>query len=634
MSPDYGATMGFFPVDNVTLQYLELTGRSNKTVKVLHIAMIEAFLRANKMFVDYNEGICSQPRQERAYTSYLQLDLADVEPCVSGPKRYLLHFTYVFHEMRPLPLKDVKADWHACLDKKVGFKGFAVPKEEQGKVEKFSFHGQPAELRHGSFVIAAITSCTITSNPTVMVGAGLVAKKASELGLEVGFDFDMSFNLMPMVELQNLDAGRVQPWIKTSLAPGSRVVTEYLLQSGLLKYLNQLGFNVVGYGCTTCIGNSGEPDESVASAISENGIKNLNLRLKFHLFSDYYWKFKRNLRPLISPFRVLFSFFPPDFHCVVAFCRHCCCSCSIRSFNLVSYLTCSRARTKGNPLWNQLSVPSSTLYPWDMNSTYIHEPPYFKDMSKDPPGPHGVKEAYCLLNLGDSITTDHISPCGNIHKDSPASKYLLKVGVERKDFNSYGSGRGNDEVATRGTFANIRIVNKLLNGEVGPKTIHIPTGEKLDVYDAAMKYKAAEQSTIVLAGAGYGSGSARDWAAKGPMLQGVKALIAKSFERIHRSNLVAMGIIPLSFKPVEDADTLGLTGHERYTIELPRDISEIKPGQDVKVTTDNAKSFTCTLRFDTKGAFRSTSENRQFLVRRSSRGELVTRDVDKTEKIL
>ncbi|KAM2523862.1 hypothetical protein PS1_030643 [Malus domestica] len=526
MSPEYGATMGFFPVDNVTLQYLELTGRSNKT-----IAMIEAFLRANKMFVDYNE-----PRQERAYTSYLQLDLADVEPCVSGPKRP--------HDR--VPLKDVKADWHACLDKKVGFKGFAVPKEEQGKVEKFSFHGQPAELRHGSFVIAAITSCTITSNPTVMVGAGLVAKKASELGLEV------------------------QPWIKTSLAPGSRVVTEYLLQSGLLKYLNQLGFNVVGYGCTTCIGNLGELDESVASAISEN----------------------------------------------------------------VSYLTCSRARTKGNLLWNQLSVPSSTLYPWDMNSTYIHEPPYFKDMSKDPPGTHGVKEAYCLLNLGDSITTDHISPCGNIHKDSPAAKYLLKVGVERKDFNSYGSHRGNDEVATRGTFANIRIVNKLLNGEVGPKTIHIPTGEKLDVYDAAMKYKAAEQSTIVLAGADYGSGSARDWAAKGPMLQGVKAVIAKSFDRIHRSNLVGMEIIPLSFKPGEDADTLGLTGHERYTIELPRDISEIKPGQDVKVTTDNAKSFTCTLRFDTKGAFRSTSENRQFFVRRLSRGELVTRDVDKTEKIL
>ncbi|KAM1804667.1 hypothetical protein ACFX12_030504 [Malus domestica] len=545
MSPEYGATMGFFPVDNVTLQYLELTGRSNKT-----IAMIEAFLRANKMFVDYNEGICSQPRQERAYTSYLQLDLADVEPCVSGPKRP--------HDR--VPLKDVKADWHACLDKKVGFKGFAVPKEEQGKVEKFSFHGQPAELRHGSFVIAAITSCTITSNPTVMVGAGLVAKKASELGLEV------------------------QPWIKTSLAPGSRVVTEYLLQSGLLKYLNQLGFNVVGYGCTTCIGNLGELDESVASAISENGIKNLNLRLK--------------------------------------------------SFNLVSYLTCSRARTKGNLLWNQLSVPSSTLYPWDMNSTYIHEPPYFKDMSKDPPGTHGVKEAYCLLNLGDSITTDHISPCGNIHKDSPAAKYLLKVGVERKDFNSYGSHRGNDEVATRGTFANIRIVNKLLNGEVGPKTIHIPTGEKLDVYDAAMKYKAAEQSTIVLAGADYGSGSARDWAAKGPMLQGVKAVIAKSFDRIHRSNLVGMEIIPLSFKPGEDADKLGLTGHERFTIELPRDISEIKPGQDVKVTTDNAKSFTCTLRFDTKGAFRSMSENRQFFVRRLSRGELVTRDVDKTEKIL
>ncbi|KAF8410724.1 hypothetical protein HHK36_003261 [Tetracentron sinense] len=270
-----------------------------------------------------------------------------------------------------------------------------------------------------------------------------------------------------------------------------------------------------------------------------------------------------------------------------------------------------KAITGGNPMWNQLSVPAATLYSWDANSTYIHEPPYFKNMTMDPPGPHGVKDAYCLLNFGDSITTDHISPAGSINKDSPAAKYLLEREVDRKDFNSYGSRRGNDEVMARGTFANIRIVNKLLNGEVGPKTIHIPTGEKLSVFDAAMKYKAAGQDTIVLAGAEYGSGSSRDWAAKGPMLLvslgilplkqcGVKAVISKSFERIHRSNLVGMGIIPLCFKAGEDAETLGLTGHERYTIDLPSKVSDIKPGQDVTVTTDSGKSFTCTARFDTE----------------------------------
>jgi len=258
------------------------------------------------------------------------------------------------------------------------------------------------------------------------------------------------------------------------------------------------------------------------------------------------------------------------------------------------------AITKGNPMWNQLSVPSGTLYAWDPKSTYIHEPPYFADMSMSPPGPHGVKNAYCLLNFGDSITTDHISPAGSIHRDSPAARYLLERGVDRRDFNSYGSRRGNDEVMARGTFANIRIVNKLLKGEVGPKTIHIPTGEKLSVFDAAMKYKSEGHDTIILAGAEYGSGSSRDWAAKGPMLLGVKAVIAKSFERIHRSNLVGMGVIPLCFKAGEDADTLGLTGHEQYTIDLPSSVNEIRPGQDVTVVTDNGKSFTCTLRFDTE----------------------------------
>ncbi|KAL3509755.1 hypothetical protein ACH5RR_029156 [Cinchona calisaya] len=573
MSPEYGATMGFFPVDHVTLQYLKLTGRSDDTV-----AMIEGYLRANKMFVDYNE-----PQQERAYSSFLNLDLADVEPCISGPKRP--------HDR--VPLKDMKADWHACLDNKVGFKGFAIPKEEQGKVANFSFHGEPAELKHGSVVIAAITSCTNTSNPSVMLGAGLVAKKASELGLQV------------------------KPWVKTSLAPGSGVVTKYLLQSGLQKYLNQQGFHIVGYGCTTCIGNSGELDESVAAAISENDIVaaavlsgNRNFEGRVHALTRANYLASP---PLVVAYAlagtvdidfekepigvgkdgkdVYFRDIWPSTEEIAE---------AVQSSVLPEmFKSTYEAITKGNPMWNKLSVPTSKMYSWDPNSTYIHEPPYFKNMTMDPPGPEGVKNAYCLVNFGDSITTDHISPAGSIHKDSPAAKFLLEHGVERKDFNSYGSRRGNDEIMARGTFANIRLVNKLCSAD-GPKTIHIPTGEKLYVFDAAMRYMAAGQDTIILAGAEYGSGSSRDWAAKGPMLLGVKAVIAKNFERIHRSNLVGMGIIPLCFKTGEDADTLGLTGHECYTIDLPSKIDEIRPGQDVTVTTDTGKSFTCTVRFDTE----------------------------------
>lgn len=574
MSPEYGATMGFFPVDHVTLQYLKLTGRSDETVQ-----MIEAYLRANNMFVDHSE-----PEQERAYSSCLELDLADVEPCISGPKRP--------HDR--VLLKEMKADWHSCLDSKVGFKGFDVPKEVQEKVASFSFHGQPAELKHGSVVIAAITSCTNTSNPSVMLGAALVAKKACELGL------------------------KVKPWIKTSLAPGSGVVTKYLEKSGLLEYLNQQGFNIVGYGCTTCIGNSGELDESVGAAISENDIVaaavlsgNRNFEGRVHPLTRANYLASP---PLVVAYAlagtvdidfekepigvgkggrdVYFRDIWPSNQEVAEV---------VQSSVLPDmFKSTYESITKGNPMWNQLVVPNDKLYSWDPTSTYIHEPPYFKDMTMDPPGPHGVKDAYCILNFGDSITTDHISPAGSINKDSPAAKYLMERGVDRKDFNSYGSRRGNDEIMARGTFANIRLVNKLLKGEVGPKTVHIPTGEKLYVFDAAMKYKSAGQDTIILAGAEYGSGSSRDWAAKGPMLLGVKAVIAKSFERIHRSNLVGMGIIPLCFKSGEDADTLGLTGHERYTIDLPSKISDIRPGQDITVRTDTGKQFTCTVRFDTE----------------------------------
>ncbi|KAL9461815.1 hypothetical protein AB3S75_004750 [Citrus x aurantiifolia] len=574
MSPEYGATMGFFPVDHVTLQYLKLTGRSDDTV-----SMIESYLRANKMFVDYSE-----PQSERVYSSYLELNLEEVVPCVSGPKRP--------HDR--VPLNEMKADWHACLDNRVGFKGFAIPKEYQSKVAEFNFHGTPAQLRHGDVVIAAITSCTNTSNPSVMLGAALVAKKACELGLEV------------------------KPWIKTSLAPGSGVVTKYLQNSGLQKYLNHLGFHIVGYGCTTCIGNSGDIDDAVAAAITENDIVaaavlsgNRNFEGRVHPLTRANYLASP---PLVVAYALAGSvnidfetepvgvgkdgkkIFLRDIWPSSEEVAHVVQKSVLPDMFKATY----EAITKGNPMWNHLSVPSGTLYAWDPKSTYIHEPPYFKDMTMSPPGPHGVKGAYCLLNFGDSITTDHISPAGSIHKDSPAAKYLMERGVDRRDFNSYGSRRGNDEIMARGTFANIRLVNKLLNGEVGPKTIHIPTGEKLSVFDAAMRYQNEGHNTVILAGAEYGSGSSRDWAAKGPMLLGVKVVIAKSFERIHRSNLVGMGIIPLCFKPGEDAETHGLTGHERYTIDLPSSVSEIRPGQDVRVVTDSGKSFTCVIRFDTE----------------------------------
>ncbi|KAG0474421.1 hypothetical protein HPP92_014107 [Vanilla planifolia] len=575
MSPEYGATMGFFPVDHVTLQYLKLTGRSDEKV-----AMIESYLRANKMFVDH-----SQDQVERVYSSYLELNLEEVEPCISGPKRP--------HDR--VPLKDMKADWHSCLDGKLGFKGFAIPKESQKKIVDFTFKNDPAQLRHGDVVIAAITSCTNTSNPSVMLGAALVAKKACELGLEV------------------------KPWIKTSLAPGSGVVTKYLEKSGLQKYLNQLGFHIVGYGCTTCIGNSGDIEESVASAISQNDIVaaavlsgNRNFEGRVHPYTRANYLASP---PLVVAYalagtvdidfdkepigtskdgkKVYFEDIWPTNEEIADVVQ----TSVLPDMFKATY----ESITTGNPMWTQLPVSPSTLYTWDPLSTYIHEPPYFKNITMSPPGPHPVKEAYCLLSFGDSITTDHISPAGSIHKDSPAAAYLMERGVEkRKDFNSYGSRRGNDEIMARGTFANIRLVNKLLKGEVGPKTVHIPSGEKLSVFDAAMKYKSDGHDTIILAGAEYGSGSSRDWAAKGPMLLGVKAVIAKSFERIHRSNLVGMGIIPLCFKSGEDADSLGLTGEERFTIHLPTNAGDIKPGQDVAVTTDNGKAFTCTVRFDTE----------------------------------
>ncbi|KAF7036287.1 hypothetical protein CFC21_046998 [Triticum aestivum] len=574
MTPEYGATMGFFPVDQVALDYLRLIGRSDETV-----SMIEAYLRANNMFVD-----CNEPQTGPVYSSDLELDLTTVEPSVAGPKRP--------HDR--VPLKEMKSDWHACLGNEVGFKGYAVPKEQHNKIVKFDFHGQPAEITHGSVVLAAVCSSTNSSNPSVMIGAGLVAKKACELGLEV------------------------KPWVKTSLAPGSLVVTKYLEHSGLQEYLNHQGFHLVGYGCTTCIGNSGDLDKSLSDAIVDNDVVvvavlsgNRNYEGRVHPLTRANYLASP---PLVVAYalagtvdidfenepigigkdgkEVYFKDVWPTNEEIEQV---------IKSNVLPKmFVDTYGSITEGNDAWNNLVVPKETLYPWDPKSTYIHKPAYLENITMTPPGPPSVKDAYCLLSLGDSITTDHISPSGVIKPGTPAAKYLLERGVKPENFTTYGSRRANDEIVVRGAFANIRIVNKLLEGEVGPKTVHVPTGEKHYVFDAAMKYKSEGHDMVILAGDEYGAGSSRDSAAKGPLLLGVKAVIAKGFERIHRSNLVGMGIIPLRFKAGEDADSLNLSGHECFTIDLPRKITEIRPGQDVTVTTQNGKSFTCTLCINTQ----------------------------------
>ncbi|KAM3348936.1 hypothetical protein ACQJBY_022247 [Aegilops geniculata] len=512
MTPEYGATMGFFPVDQVALDYLRLIGRSDETV-----SMIEAYLRANKMFVD-----CNEPQKGPVYSSDLELDLTTVEPSVAGPKRP--------HDR--VPLKEMKSDWHACLGNEVGFK--------------------------------------------------------------------------------------VKPWVKTSLAPGSLVVTKYLEHSGLQEYLNHQGFHLVGYGCTTCIGNSGDLHKSLSDAIVDNDVVvvavlsgNRNYEGRVHPLTRANYLASP---PLVVAYalagtvdidfenepigigkdgkEVYFKDVWPTNEEIEQV---------IKSNVLPKmFVDTYGSITEGNDAWNNLVVPKETLYPWDPKSTYIHKPAYLENITMTPPGPPSVKDAYCLLSLGDSITTDHISPSGVIKPGTPAAKYLLERSVKPENFTTYGSRRANDEIVVRGAFANIRIVNKLLEGEVGPKTVHVPTGEKHYVFDAAMKYKSEGHDMVILAGDEYGAGSSRDSAAKGPLLLGVKAVIAKGFERIHRSNLVGMGIIPLRFKAGEDAGSLNLSGHECFTIDLPRKIIEIRPGQDVTVTTQNGKSFTCTLCINTQ----------------------------------
>jgi len=572
MAPEYGATIGFFPQDTKAIEYMRLTGRSEE-----RIAFTEAYLKAQGLFRDYKND-----KIDPTFNDVLELDLSTIKPALAGPKRP--------HDF--VALTDMKKDFLSCLETKVGFKGYGLSAPDREKIVNFTFEdGKQYQLKQGSVVIAAITSCTNTSNPNVLIAAGLLAKKAVEKGL------------------------KVNPFVKTSLAPGSGVVTEYLTRSGLLPFLEKVGFYIVGYGCTTCIGNSGPLNDSVAQAIESNdlvcsgvlsGNRNFEGRIHPNVRANYLAS-----PPLVVAYALsgttaidyetepvgtgsdgkpvfLRDIWPT--HAEVA---------EVVSKNVVRemFTEVYGRVTQGTEQWNALKASNDQLYPWDNVSTYIHYPPYFDGMTKDLTPHLKIENASVLLNLGDSITTDHISPARNISKKSPAGRYLEAKGVDAKDFNSYGARRGNDEVMARGTFANIRLVNKFLT-KPGPQTIHHKSGETLDIFDAAARYIKEGTPLTILAGAMYGSGSSRDWAAKGVWMLNVKFVIAVSYERIHRSNLVLFGVIPLQFKEGQDADSLGLTGKESFTI----DISSSKPGGDVVVHVQGGKidQFTTKLRIDTE----------------------------------
>lgn len=588
MAPEYGATTGFFPIDEETIKYLSCTSRSPD-----HLARIENYARAVKLFRTGNETI--------EYSQHLELDLSTVEPSLAGPKRPHDHVL----------LRNMKEDFTACLTSKTGFKGFGVSTNEVNKKKTYAVGGQQAEMRHGSVVIAAITSCTNTSNPNVLVAAGLVAKKALEKGL------------------------KVSPGVKTSLSPGSHVVTRYLEASGLQGSLDTLGFNTTGYGCMTCIGNSGDIDPEVSKCISDNGFVaaavlsgNRNFEARIHPLTAANYLASP---PLVVAYalagRVDIDFETEPIADGV-YLRDIWPKNEEVEAVVNQYVTPELFKsvyqniTTLNEQWNELRVKDGKLYEWQSESTYIHHPPYFESMTMEPSPNLVINNAVCLALFGDSITTDHISPAGNIAKDSPAAKFLQERGIERRDFNTYGARRGNDLVMVRGTFANTRLGNRLVGeGQTGPFTVHFPTNTKMYIFDAAMKYQQEKTPLIIIAGKEYGSGSSRDWAAKGPFMQGIKVVIAESFERIHRSNLVGMGIIPLQFKPGESAGSLGLTGKEKYTFDFS---GNLRPGQEVTVKKDDGTSFAAILRIDTEMEVKYVENGGilQYVLREKIRGAL------------
>ncbi|MPY86549.1 MAG: aconitate hydratase AcnA [Luteitalea sp.] len=586
MSPEYGATIAIFPIDDMTLDYLRLTGREEAQV-----TLVEAYTKAQGLFR-------SEAAPEATYASLIELDLASVEPSLAGPRR----------PQDRVRLGQAKAQFHQALESMR-----ATPKKSAGGRLAGSSGGSAAataasdaalateappwadELDHGAVVVAAITSCTNTSNPSVMIGAGLLAKKAVEKGIAR------------------------QPWVKTSLAPGSKVVTEYLCEAGLTEYLDALGFNLVGYGCTTCIGNSGPLPEDVSAIVDER-----NLVVCSVLSGN------RNFEGRIQPqVRANYLASPP---LVVAYALAGRITIDLTTEPLgvgrdgkpvylqdiwptgreiqETMATAVQAEMfrrqyasvfEGDVRWQALPVPTGERFAWDAESTYVRHPPYFEDMTLTPQPLEDVTAARVLCVLGDSVTTDHISPAGSIKADSPAGQYLVEHGVQVRDFNSYGARRGNHEVMLRGTFANIRLRNQLVPGVEGGFTAHVPDDEQMTIYDAAMRYQAEGVPLLVLAGKEYGSGSSRDWAAKGTKLLGVRAVLAEGFERIHRSNLVNMGVLPLQFTAGESVASLGLTGRERFDIAGIAD--GLKPRGELTVRAlpegGEPMTFSAVVRIDT-----------------------------------
>jgi aconitate hydratase len=566
MGPEYGATIGYFPVDDETLRYLELTGRDPHQIQ-----LVEAYAKEQGMFR-------TDASPEPMFSDTLELDLATVVPSLAGPRRPqdrvpLTESKQAFKDALPSLMKSGSAD-----------KSVAV-----------QMNGDKFQLKHGSVVIAAITSCTNTSNPSVLIGAGLLAKKAAEKGLTR------------------------KPWVKTSLAPGSKVVTEYLKDSGLLSYLEKIGFYLVGYGCTTCIGNSGPLPEAVANGIQEgdlvaaavlSGNRNFEGRIHANVRANYLAS-----PPLVVAYALAGSMDAdlyneplgndsqgkpvylkdiwPSPQEVNEIMRK-----SVRSEMFKKEY--SKA-TEGDERWNKMPVPRGELFQWDSQSTYVREAPYFEGMTKTPGEPNSITGARVLALLGDSVTTDHISPAGAIEKNGPAARYLTNNDVLPKDYNQYGARRGNHEVMMRGTFANIRLKNALAPGTEGGVTVHLPDKKQMSIYDAAMQYQKEGTPLVVIAGKEYGTGSSRDWAAKGPRLLGIKAAIAESFERIHRSNLIGMGIVPLVFKPGENLKTHNLTGFEKFDVLGIGPDLKLREELTVKATADDGKAteFKVICRIDT-----------------------------------
>jgi aconitate hydratase len=564
MAPEYGATCGFFPVDDETLEYLRRTGRDQALVD-----LVERYTKEQGLF---RRADTPDP----LFTDTLELDLGTVEPSLAGPKR----------PQDRVPLARMKDAFRQALSAPVKERGFGLDGDDLRRRAAVEVRGGQAELGHGAVVISAITSCTNTSNPSVMLGAGLLARKAVKRGL------------------------KVPPYVKTSLAPGSKVVTEYLRQAGLLPDLEALGFHVVGYGCTTCIGNSGPLPEVVSRAVQENrlvaasvlsGNRNFEGRINPDVKANYLAS-----PPLVVAYAlagtvdldltrdplgndregrpVLLSEVWPTRQEIAELEETIGASMFARTYANVF---------EGNPTWNAVRVPEGDLFDFKEESTYIQEPPFFQGLTLDVRPTGDVVGARVLAVLGDSVTTDHISPAGDIAEKSPAGRFLVSRDVARADFNSYGSRRGNDRVMVRGTFANIRLKNLMVPGVEGGVTAHQPSGERLDIYDAAERYRREGTPLVVIAGKEYGSGSSRDWAAKGTLLLGVRAVIAESYERIHRSNLVGMGVLPLQFRPGETAETLGLTGQERLTIS---GLGQLTPR--AHVTVEAQRSDGSTARFE------------------------------------